>query len=240
MVHEYLVGSKEARGGVLENVEYVCFQDGVRFKDLDTHKKDALLLERAIKEDPEDSRSLFYLSRAYQSMGKLEEALDFFNKRILMKGNQEEIYLSKLAIAQVQDRLQKPSRLVKKSFLEAYKQRPHRKESLYYLIEKLKEEGDYERGFQVASYGLKEVADHNDELFVEKFVSDTGLLLQYVLCAGKTERYKEALHACHQILERDGISCTYRARVKEYSQYLQLQSMKKWYAQIEALILEKP
>ncbi len=237
-VFERLLTEKPSEGCILNNVTYICGQDGVRFNDSNTNLNDITLLKEAIKEDPKNPRNFFFLGKVYMAIGNLAEALAVFNKRIEMLGNEEEIYLSKLSIAQIQGLLKKDTKEITTSFFKAHLERPHRAESLYYLIEKLQENGEYEKGFQIAAYGLKTVKNSNGELYVDKFISEFGILMQYTICACKTGRYLESLHGCKQLLLLPDLSETFKARFNEYFQYIESKYLEKTQEEIENLLIK--
>ena len=68
-------------------------------------ERDAELLESAIAENPEDSRSRFYLANTYRAIEKQEEAIVQWAARISLKGWPEEMYMSALGIAMMMEEL---------------------------------------------------------------------------------------------------------------------------------------
>jgi glycosyltransferase involved in cell wall biosynthesis len=231
-LHEVIRAEEETNGLFLSGIEYIYRHDGARAKDPDTLSKDALVLESLIQKDPKDSRSLFYLAKTYQLLGKLEEAKAAFNKRCQMTGFEEEVFLSKLEIAQIESMLSKDLKKIKQAFLSAYLERPHRAESIYYLVEKLKAEKEFETGFELARLRLQASMKPVDELFVQGWIYDFGLLLQYALCAMELNRYAEAIHACNQLLQSSNLPQMERERVE----FIALEAKKK---QIQELLKEK-
>ena len=80
-LHEYVLADTEVKGAFLEGVTYLYHHDGARSQDPYSLKKDALILEAAILEDPKESRHFFYLGKTYEALGRFEEAIQVFQKR---------------------------------------------------------------------------------------------------------------------------------------------------------------
>jgi tetratricopeptide (TPR) repeat protein len=220
----------------LEGATYVYLHDGARAKDPHTPQKDIQLLLNAIQKEPSNPHNFFYLGKMYLSLGELEKALQTFKQCAEMKGFEEEIYLSKLSVAQVQNMLKKDPLTVKKSFLDAFSYRPHRAEALYGLIDKLQEEKEYEKAFQAVSLALELPRQHNDILFVEHWILDFGFLIQYAMCAAQTGRYVEGLQACKTLLAERNLSEDQKSQVNKYQGYLQELSQKELKQKLQNLI----
>jgi glycosyltransferase involved in cell wall biosynthesis len=72
VVHEALEFQGEKRIGLLSGVTNLARHDGARSRDPNRFKRDALLLEAALLNEPDDARLVFYLA---QSRGGLVRAL---------------------------------------------------------------------------------------------------------------------------------------------------------------------
>lgn len=92
--------------------------------------RDAELLSRAIEQDPRDTRSTFYLAQTLGWLGRDEEAIAMFQRRVALGGWVEEVYFSRFTIAQLSQRLGHPWPEVQQRYLDAYATSPHRAEPL--------------------------------------------------------------------------------------------------------------
>jgi cytochrome c-type biogenesis protein CcmH/NrfG len=139
----------------LNNVKYVYLNDGARAKDPNTAFNDIEILQKALKENPENPRNFFYLARSYMRANPLDLALNFFKKRSQMGGSEEEIFESRLMIARIQQFLSLDYKIIEDSFFKAYLNSPHRLEPLYYLVCKLCERNAYEKAYEILSLAME-------------------------------------------------------------------------------------
>lgn len=199
VVHE-VIGSPTAKNlETLEGVTYVCSRGGARSEDPRKYYKDAELLEAAMKENPKSTRDQFYLAQSYRDAGEHKLALENYQKRADMGGWPEEVFWSKLRVAQMQDALEMPEDVVVKSYFDAYHFRPSRVEPLFYLTNYYRRKNNFLMGFLVAQIGLG-VPLSKDVLFVEKWAYDYNLLLEYSICAYWIGEYEKCQEASQKIL----------------------------------------
>lgn len=92
--------------------------------------RDAELLGRAIAQDPGDARATFYLAQTLNWLGRSEEAIAMYERRIALGGWVEEVYYAKFMIAQVSERLGRAWGEVQQRYLDAFAAAPHRAEPL--------------------------------------------------------------------------------------------------------------
>lgn len=134
----------------------------------DKFERDARLLEEGLKEDPKNARYMFYLAQTYNGTGKLKEAIEMYKKRIEAGGWFEEIWFSHYMIAKSYLSMGDPIRF-EAWMLRAYKYRPQRAESMYFLTKHFREVGDHYKAYGYLQKGRK-IPKPDDSLFVEKDV----------------------------------------------------------------------
>lgn len=199
VLHEY-IQALDARTGVkMEGIENVYTGEGARSKDPEKYKKDARILEEALKKHPNNARYMFYLGRSYQGAQEPEKALENYEKRVKMGGWPEEVFWSYLQIARLRDQLNQDPKKVEASYLQAFKYRPTRIEPLYNLVNKYRQEDNYQKGYDLAKIAL-DIQRPGDTLFLEQWVYDYGMLFEYSICAYWIGRYEESLKACDRLL----------------------------------------
>lgn len=199
VLHEYLDADSIQTIGTLSNVHNFVRCDGTRSQDPQKYHKDAALLEQALIEDPTNCRYVFYLAQSYRDAGEMEKALESYKKRLAMGGWDQELFWSKLQIAQIQEALKYPSEKIVEGYTEAYQFRKNRAEPLYRLATYHRLQEQYEQGYRAAYQGLT-LSTADDILFVERWIYDWGLLLEYSICAYWTERFAEAYLASSLLL----------------------------------------
>jgi glycosyltransferase involved in cell wall biosynthesis len=102
---------------------------------VEKYSRDAELLEKALIDEPNNTRYMFYLAQSYfdsQQWAKSEEA---YTRRALAGQWPEEVYYSLLRVAQCKAMQEKPWPEIQQAFLDAYNYRPTRAEPLYHLAQ---------------------------------------------------------------------------------------------------------
>lgn len=199
VLHETIGCPNAYRSEILLGVKNLVSTDGCRSKDPQKYQKDALVFEKAILEEPNNSRYVFYLAQSYKDAGEFESAIKNYKRRIAMGGWDKEIFWAKLQIAILEETLAYAPDSIEKSYLEAYTYRPTRAEPLYRLASYLRRNENYQRGYEVSLKALG-ISKPKDILFVESWIYDYGLLLEYSICAYWTERFTEAFLASQLML----------------------------------------
>src|SRR5262249_54493873 len=92
---------------------------------------DALLLESALLDDPDNARYVFYLAQSYRDAGDHEQALRTYRRRVDMGGWGEEVWVALYQIAQLEEKLEEPWPDVSQSYLAAYQFPSDRPEPLF-------------------------------------------------------------------------------------------------------------
>lgn len=103
-VHEVLT-LEGAVSGNLAAPKVKVHHDGARSKDPLTYKADAALFERALEEDPGNTRYWFYYAQSLRDAGLLEAARDAYTERINLGGWDQEVYCSLLYRARIHEGL---------------------------------------------------------------------------------------------------------------------------------------
>ncbi len=214
VVHEVIDAPGEKSCECLTGVINIARPEGNRSKDPLKYQKDAAVLELAIEKEPNNSRYVFYLAQSYRDAEELEKALKNYEKRIKMGGWDEEIFWSLLQVAILKESLKKDYQEIIDSYMKAFEYRPSRVEPLYRLALYQRGLGNYSEAYQVASKGLV-LQESNDALFVEKWIYDYGLLLEYSIAAYWTGRYLEALLASKIIKMNSSLPFNFRECVEK-------------------------
>jgi glycosyltransferase involved in cell wall biosynthesis len=200
VLHESIDTHQRKTGGILQGVTNVVHTDGARAKDPERFIKDAQAMEAALEKEPNNTRYVFYIAQSYKDAKRYELAIKNYEKRIRMGGWNEEIFWSWFQIGILQEELGNTNEAVL-SYLKAYEMRPHRAEPLYRLANYFRRKEDYLSGYVAAKQGLT-LPVSKDILFVEDWVQDYGLLLEYSICAYWIGKYREAQVTSHLILKK--------------------------------------
>ena len=131
VLHEYIVCEQARSEAELKGIRTIPYQDGSRSRDPNTYRRDALCLEEALIDDPDNSRYVFYLAQSYRDARDPESALRHYQRRAEMPGWREETWYALYQIALVKEALEHPWPEVLEAYLEAFELVPDRAEPLF-------------------------------------------------------------------------------------------------------------
>ncbi|MES2344463.1 MAG: glycosyltransferase [Chlamydiota bacterium] len=204
VLHEYLICDRYFSQILLENIRYIYGNDGARSQDPHKYKQACKILEEGLKEEPNNSRYLFYLAESYRCANKKEKALVTYQKSAAMKGWEEEIYWSLLQVAHLQKSLSFPKEEIIKSYLKAFESRPHRPEAVYFLAEMYNQNKQFKNAYHyIKQWLLLPQPEQKDALFSLDWIEQFGLTFQLSICSYYLGFYQESLEACDLLLEMD-------------------------------------
>ncbi len=203
-------------------------------KNTDTQR---LIKELAsLQKEPENSLNTFRTIPILLQLNRYEEALVACEKRVGMGGGNEEVFAAQFMKGRIQEVLKKEPKAIKESFAQAYALRPHRMEPVYYFTQQLWDEESYETGYELLRSALALPPHEPDALFVEQWISDYGLLMQYALFAAKTERYVEGLKAVEDVLAYKKLPEKEKIRAAECKLYIQNQLIQETQKKLQSML----
>lgn len=200
VLHEYPVCDEGKTRLLLAGVCYRRGYEGSSWRDPDKHKKYIAILEAALKDNPEDPRYTYYLAQSYRDDQQWDQALNCYQKRILMGGWWGEIYYSLLQIPYVLEQKGADAEQIWAGYLKAYQYQPQRAESLYYLARYSRIRRDYALAYLFAAQALLIPLPQNSGDFVVESIYTWQALDEYSISAYWTGHYSEALSATHRLL----------------------------------------
>lgn len=192
----------------------VTNNDGKRSQDPKKTLKDAEVLKKMLEKNPKDSRAVFYLAQSYLNAANYDLALHYLEKRSQMGDCEQERFWALYQVGIVKELLKRDPQQIIDEYCKAYQFRPSRAEPLYQLARFYVEKENYTMGYIVAKQGLS-IPLSNDFMYVENWIYDFGLALEFAHCAYSLGRYKEARETCLNILSKENLPPSVRERVKE-------------------------
>jgi len=172
---------------------------GARNHDPEKYLKDAMMLEEALKDEPNNSRYWFYLGRSYVAANNSEKAKEAFKKRTEMGGWNEEVFYAWYELGHCEIRLGSPESEIANAFLNAYNAKSSRAESLHSLARYYRTIGKYELGYMIAKTASQIPHPGNDALFVSPSVYSYQALDELAVCAYYTANAKEGYAVCKKL-----------------------------------------
>jgi len=204
VLHEVIAPPPASTGATLQKIHNVYTTDGARSKDPKKYEKDAAILEAALKDDPNNSRYIFYLARSYDCANMYEAALKQYQRRAQMNTgfNDQEAFWSLLQIGVLHEKLQSPRHVVVDAYKKAAQANHSRAEPYYHLSNYLRSKKDFENAFKVAEIGSN-IPLCREILFVQDWMYEYGCLLEYSVSAYWSGRYAECQQSSLQLLQRN-------------------------------------
>lgn len=196
VLHEGLISASNAPAVKLNGLIYHRIGGGHRSQDKDKYRKDAAILEEALRLEPKNTRYAFYLAQSWRDAGEFEKAIHCYKRRLRMGGWAEEVFVSLLEIGNLYIRL---GRDCFEAFIRAYEFRPTRAEPLCNLAAYLREKGRQKEAYLFAKTA-SEIPKPDDVLFVDSSVYKWRALDEYAVAAFWCGRFEEALAANTRLL----------------------------------------
>jgi glycosyltransferase involved in cell wall biosynthesis len=201
VTHEYLGCDADHNDEVLTGVRYASRDDGASSHDPKKFQKNIDLLTEGLKQEPTNSRYMFYLAESYRDASESGKALEMYQKRAKMGGWDEEIFWSKFQIGEMMQRIGISPKVVLEAHKEAHAYRPHRVEPVYHMATLYNELGDHEQAYRcIKEWLASEKPKERDALFNVVWMEDYGLLFQLSICAHYVGKYQEAIEVCNRLM----------------------------------------
>jgi tetratricopeptide (TPR) repeat protein len=203
VTHEYNTADGIKAWKELNTLYLIHHSDGgMRYEKLE---RDRRLLEKAFEGNPNDTRSCFYLGQTYANMKEYDKSIEFYTKRALLKGWEEEVFYSLLQIG-ILLKLKGNIDSAILQFLETYSMRPSRFEPLYQIGLIYREQKKYHLASIFFEQVINQVYPYKDVLFIHKdqfeYLSDFEL----GICYFYMRDYKKAKKHCEKVKRYKGVS----------------------------------
>ena len=194
---------------------------------LEKYTKDAQDLEKALEDEPENSRYVFYLAQSYFDSQQYEKSLETYLKRAGMGGWEEEAFYSMYRAGMLKALLDYSWPEIQQQFLEAYNFRPIRAEPLYQIARLYRQVHNKPRlGYTFAKMALEIPYPKDDILFISDDVYKWQLLDEIGATAYYAGKPHVGYHACKRLIDEKLVPENERERVDaNFQQYEQVVAM---------------
>jgi glycosyltransferase involved in cell wall biosynthesis len=185
------------------------------------YSRDAEVLEKALIDEPTNTRYMFYLGQSYFDSQQWEKAIEAYMRRAKAGGWPEEVYYSLYRIAICRAMMDKPWPEIQASFLDAYNARPSRAEPLYHIAQVLRTK--YQQ--PAAAYVFAKIAAEipfpkDDILFVANAIYDYAVLDELGATAYYAGKPEIGYLACKKLLDEQKIPKSEVLRIEQnFMQY---------------------
>lgn len=205
VLHEQLDAATPKSIAPLPGVFNLPRPDGARSSDPHKFRRDALTLERALLDEPDNARYQFYLAQSYRDAGDYEAALRHYRRRVAMGGDGEEVWYARYQLGLMLLLTGAPWEQALDALLSAYAAHPERAEPLYQIAVYYRERRAYPLAALFAQQAVN-IARPAEGLFVETAVYDYKIPFEYAICCYWSGRHADAIAVNNQILSTPGVS----------------------------------
>ena len=212
-MHEYLWCPEPRTEALLEGARILNLGDGARSYDPLKYRRDALVLERALLDEPRNERYVFYLAQSYRDAGDLDLAVRHYRRRVEMGGWIEEVWYSELQIADAMARQGSDWPSVLAAYLAAYERRPQRAEPLFRIARHYMGVSQYETAALFLEQAARIPYPAEDKLFVEQDLYRFIMAMERAVCAYWRGRHDEAIRLNNALLAGPDLPQEQRGRV---------------------------
>jgi len=133
VTHEYVNAPPDTRYNHLDRTKIFIRDIGDGGSKSDKFLRDIRLLTKGLEENPNNDRYTFYLANSYKDSGQLDEAIEFYKKRIAIGGWHEEVWYSHYNIGICYKHKGDMANAIY-WWMEAYQFFPDRIENLYEIV----------------------------------------------------------------------------------------------------------
>jgi glycosyltransferase involved in cell wall biosynthesis len=146
------------------------------------YANDAKILEKALIDEPDNTRYMFYLAQSYRDSDQFEKAIEAYKKRAQAGEWDEEVYYSLYMVAKIMEKTNHPIDEVIVAYSKAWEYRPQRLEAVFHVMRKLREQNRFVLAFTYGDVAVK-TPGTKDILFVEPEIWQWRLLDEYSIAA---------------------------------------------------------
>lgn len=176
VTHEYMNLPNGTKYGFFNKGDIFIWDIGDGGSKADKFERDIRLLKKGLEDIPNNHRYMFYLANSLRDVGKTDEAIETYKKRISLGGWIEEQWYSHYSLGKIYKQLNRMDKAVF-HWLEAYSYNPNRIENLYEIINYYRINGKNELAYMFYKIAREKRSGIKnwDFLFLEKDIYDFKL-----------------------------------------------------------------
>ena len=213
VVHEYLDLPFYVNQTILPNCSIVIGHGGSRSQDPEKFIKDAHTLEEALKDEPTNTRYVFYCAQSYRDCGDTINALRYYMTRTAMGGWSEERYCSYLEAGKLMERLRPDDvKNITVTYLKGHECNPERVECLCYLSMYYRKLGLLSGAYAFAKMGTT-ISKPTEALFLEPDCYDWKIWDEAAVAGFYVGKKEEATTINRKLLASSKLPVYARSRI---------------------------
>lgn len=164
------------------------------------HYQDIELLLKDVEDNPENERAVYYLAQSYRDTGQLEKAAEFYHKRAVMPGWDQETYSALYQAGVMESKLNDPNAVL--TLEMAWEIRPTRAEAPHQLARLHRIAGNRRLAW-LWSFTAYPIELSEDILFVETGIYEWGAAFEYADALWRNGMNGPAVEVITKVLSAD-------------------------------------
>ena len=208
VTHEHIDSAEHFSEEHTEDIYFDNFADGSRRPM--KFEEDIKLLEEGIKNEPDNSRYMFYLAQSYFDLKNWEKAREHYEQRMCCGGWIDEVYLAAykraICIGIIEDRF--PI----EEFSAAHQIDPSRFEAIYEIISFFRKKGHYDIAYTLCKKEINK-SMKKGALFADLSIKKYKLKDELAICAYWVGEYEESFELNEQLLNDSSLPPEYKERI---------------------------
>jgi glycosyltransferase involved in cell wall biosynthesis len=212
VLHEYPFCPDAHTSGFIAGARTVSLGDGARSRNPEKYRHDAMVLEEALLNEPNNERYVFYLAQSYRDAGEWDAALRSYRHRAGMAGWDEETWYASYQIGEIEaGQGLWPNAMA--AYLEAFQRRPHRAEPLFRIAKHYMRERQFDAAELFLARAGRIPFPDEDKLFVEHNLYRFIIPIEVAVCAYWQGRHAEAMRLNEALLAQSDLPADLRELV---------------------------
>lgn len=206
VLHEYAACQKaqprvvKLEGDYAINARTMGGARNLNIDPIEKYSRDAETLEKAMEEDPTNTRHQFYLAQSYFDSQQWDKAAAAYQKRVDLGGWEEEVFYSLYRIAMIAAIQGKMFGDIKEKFLMAWNFRPIRAEPLYQIAKMYRMIKQPRLAYLYAKMAKTMPYPKYDILFIDEDVYKWQIDDEISATAFYLHNFDEGIQACEKCL----------------------------------------
>ena len=181
--HEYISHDNNCTSTTIDKNIFFINDIGDGGSKYNKFERDILLLTNAIKDEPNNCRNYFYLANSYYDIKNYDEAINYYKKRIELKGWEQEVWYSYFRIGLSYMNLNNFSSALF-YWLEAYEYFPDRIENIYEIIKYYRVNAKNKLAYNFYKLAKSKLNLKKDDwLFLHNDIYSHKLYFEYIIIA---------------------------------------------------------
>ncbi len=203
VLHEYLDCNTVYVAKGLEGVVNCYGADGARSQNPKKYDEAAEVLKKALEEEPDNSRYVFYLGESLNDAGRPFEAREVYKRRVEMGEEDEEVFFALLRIAMIELEAGFDFDQVAEGFMRAHRCRPHRPEPIFYLAELYNTHEKPELAYELI-HGWKQLPKEETQNVICRFewTEEWGIDYELFIATEQLGKTEECIATCRPLLSK--------------------------------------